>query len=341
MAIRQLRILFASQEDPSRPVATRAGETLAEPGGDYEALHRQFKRLFNAKPGKNYGRFSEDIGNHPLAAWLKDYLEEKQSFERFTDDVLDRWKELVAASEAEVDGPLMLVHEALADGEVIHLFALETDSALTLDGNLALDAADTISQSRLNLAARIEKDDWLGDHPGQNYLTLIRGRGTGERGKQFETLVGFESSVDVEQETRTFLEAVESYARQSEPEKAHAVRSKAYEFCQDQDAMGEPVPLGELSGFLDDSNPEGFSRHVAEAQSLTPDTVLHPDRRKVRKLVRLSGQGNGMSLSFSSDLVNQAVHYDSDRDALIITKLPKGLKEQLQTYLERRSDDQD
>lgn len=335
MAIRQLRLLFASQEDPSRPVRVQAGAPLSEPGGDYEALHRQFKRLFNAKPGKGYGRFSEDIGNHPFAAWLKDYLEGRQSFESFSDQLLSRWQDLIAQSEAEVDGPLLLVHEALADGEVIYLFALETDSTLRLDSDLALETSDSISLSRLSLAARIEKDDWLGEHPGDNYLTLIQARGTGERGKQFAALVGFQSHVDVDAETRTFMEAVESFAREAQPEEAQAVRSKAYAFCQEQEAMGEPVPLSALSGYLDDAEPERFARHAAESQSLNPDTVLHPDRRKVRKLVRLSGSGNGLSLSFSSDLVNQAVHYDAGKDALIITRLPKGLKEQLQSYLDR------
>jgi len=335
MAIRQLRLLFATQEDPSKPVRVQAGAPLQEPGGDYEALQRQFKRLFNAKPGKSYGRFSDDIGNHPFASWLKDYLEGRQTFESFSDQILSRWQDLIAQSEAEVDGPLMLVHEALADGEVIYLFALETDSTLRLDGDLALETSDSISQSRLSLAARIEKEDWLGEHPGDNYLTLIQARGTGERGKQFAELVGFQSNVDVEQETRTFLDAVESFAREAEPEQAQTLRAKAYAFCQEQEAMGEPVPLSELSGYLDDSNPERFAQHAAESQSLSADTVLHPDRRKVRKLVRLSGSGNGISLSFSSDLVNQAIHYDAGKDALIITKLPKGLKEQLQSYLDR------
>ena len=62
MAIKQLRTLFASQYQPGQPARVSHGEALAEPGGDYEVLHKQMKRLFNSKPGKKYGRFSEDIG---------------------------------------------------------------------------------------------------------------------------------------------------------------------------------------------------------------------------------------------------------------------------------------
>ena len=44
MAIKQLRTLFASQYQPGQPARVRPGEALAEPGGDYEALHKQMKR---------------------------------------------------------------------------------------------------------------------------------------------------------------------------------------------------------------------------------------------------------------------------------------------------------
>ncbi len=337
MAIRHLRLLQV-RHDGSQHGGTQSGAALHEPGGDYESLHRQFKRLFNARPGKAYGRFTEDIGQHPFSSWLLDYLDGRQDFERFSDHVLKQWEELVTAQQAEVDSPLLLVHESLADGEVIYLFALETEATLQLDGDLALQATETISQSRLNLAARIELEDWRGEHPTDSYLTLLQGRGTGERGKLFGALIGFQSNVDVDAETRTFMEAVESFARDQDPEQAQTVRTRAYEFCREQEALGEPVPVSALSGYLNDEQPEQFAHHAAQSQSLSPDTVLHPDRRRVRKLVRLSGKGNGMSLSFSSDLLNQAVHYDTDQDALIITRVPRSLKEQLQNYLDRQNE---
>ncbi|MFE8072133.1 nucleoid-associated protein [Marinobacteraceae bacterium S3BR75-40.1] len=338
MAIRALRFFHVSHLNPAEAARITNGEALCEPGGDYESLHKQLKRLFNAKPGKRYGRFSEDIGEAPLSSWLKDYLEEKQTFERFSESVSGQLGHLFDNNDLEHEGPLLLVHETLADGEVIYLFALEQDSSLCLTGNLALDATDTLSLSRLNLAIRIEVDEWLREG-GDNYLTFFKGRGTADWGDLFEKLVGFSNQVDVDKETQTFLDAVESFARESDDEQAQTVRNRAFEFCRDQSSLGEPVPIDALSSYIDESNPERFSEFVNESQSLSADTVLHPDQRKVRKLVRISGRGHGMSLSFSSDLVNQGVHYDPSQDALIITKLPKSLKEQLQTYLESKAEE--
>ena len=338
MAIKHLRVAFASQMQPGNPARLVAGEAMSEPGGDYEGLQKQMKRLFNSKPGKKYGRFSEDTGESPFSAWLNDYLEDRQSFASLTDRLFGQWQELLTGSQEEHQGHLMLVHEALADSEVVYLLIIESDSALRFDGQQALDTTDVLSLSRLNLAVRIEIDDWKRDQSAENYLTLVHARGTGEIGDHFIRLCGFTNQVDVEKETLTFLDAVEAFAKSSEPEKAGEVRSKAYEFCKEQHALGEPVEIEALSGYLDENEPQRFKEFASQAAELPGNGVLHPDHRKVKKLVRIAGSGGGMSVSFSSDLVNQAVYYDRDRDALTITRLPKALREQLQRYLEGRSD---
>ncbi|SFE25006.1 nucleoid-associated protein [Marinobacter sp. DSM 26671] len=338
MAIKHLRSAFFTHFQPDQAAHLSAGDSLREPGGDYEGLHKQMKRLFNSKPGKKYGRFSEDLGECPFSAWLNDYLEDKQTFSAMTDRLFGQWQELLTDSQEEFDGHLMIVHDALADAEVVYLFILETDSAMRFDGNQSLDATDVLSLSRLNLAVRIELDDWRGNNPAENYLTLVHGRGTGEPGELFIRLCGFTNQVDVEKETMTFLDAVEAFAKSSEPEKAGEVRNKAYEFCKEQHALGEPVEIEALSGYLDENEPQRFREFASKTAELPESGVLHPDHRKVKKLVRIAGSGGGMSVSFSSDLVNQAVYYDRDKDALTITRLPRALREQLQRYLEAREE---
>lgn len=341
MALQYFRILYANQGEPGQPVKVKAGPTLREPGGDYEGLHKQLKRLFNAKPGKRYGRFSPDLGAAPFQGWLKDYLEEKQSFASFSDKLLNQWAELLGTSELDYQGAIAVAHEQLAEGQVFFLWALETDSSLFLDNSLALDQGETLSLSRLTLAARVEVDDWLAAEPAQNFVTLLQSRGTGDLGDRFAQLIGFESSIDVEKETQTFLDAVEAFAREGDAGKAQAVRTRAYEFCKDQGAAGEPVPLAALSGYLDEDNPERFTEFVSQSQAIPAQTVLHPDQRKVRKLVRISGTGNGLSVSFSSDLMNQAVYYDRQQGQLTITKVPKALQEQLERYLDKGRGDEE
>src|SRR5690554_7698085 len=84
-------------------------------------------------------------------------------------------------------------------------------------------------------------------------------------------LCAFTNSVDVEKETMTFLDAAEAFAKSSEPEKAGEVRAKAYEFCKDQHALGEPVAIEALSSYLDDSQPERF-KEFASKNAEMPET---------------------------------------------------------------------
>jgi nucleoid-associated protein len=339
MAIKHLRTAFASQLQPGQPAQLQAGKALREPGGDYEGLHKQFKRLFNAKPGKKYGRFTDDVGTSPVSAWLRDYLEAKQSFEALSDRIFNQWQELLNSSQEEHQSHVLLVHEALAESEFFYIFIAESDSALRFDHQQALDATDVLSLSRLNLALRVEIDGWLGDPPTDNCLTLVHGRGTGEPGELFIRLGGFTNQVDVEKETLTFMDAVETFASQSsEPDKAGQVRARAYEFCKEQHALGEPVAIDALSGYLDEDRPERFQQFAAQSQDLPENGILHPDHRKVKKLVRIAGSGGGMSVSFSSDLMNQAIYYDRESDALTITRLPKALREQLKRYIEAKDE---
>lgn len=82
----------------------------------------------------------------------------------------------------------------------------------------------------------------------------------------------------------TFLDAVEAFAKTSEPEKAGEVRAKAYEFCKDQHALGEPVEIEALSNYLDESQPPQRFKEFASQNAELPETgVLHPDHRKVKK----------------------------------------------------------
>lgn len=338
MAITALRILHAERLASGQQLArVRAGACHTTAGADLEALHKQLKRVFNAKPGKRYGRFSDDVGATPLRGWLQDYLAQRQPFERFSDHLCGHWKELLDARELDYSGHLMLVHEALADGEVLYLFGLETEAMPQLTPDLDLDLVEVLLPSRLELGLRIELSV-LQDNAADNYLTLTVARGSADLGDAFKALSGFSDSVDVDQETRTFMDAVEAYARHSEPEKAGQVRSRAYDYCKDQSAQGVPVAIEALAACLDTEQPARFVEFVRDSHDLQPETVLHPDPRKVRKLVRISAKGNGISLSFSSDLFNQAVHYDRQQDALIITRLPRALKEQLEQYLASAQD---
>ena len=97
--------------------------------------------------------------------------------------------------------------------------------------------------------------------------------------------------------------------------------------------MGEAVPLKALSNYVNEKDPEQFAEFAQQFGQLDSEKNLRPDTRKLKHLVRISGKGNGLSLSFSSDLMQQTILFDEQSDTLTITAIPKSLKKQIMEHL--------
>src|SRR5690606_38640438 len=111
---------------------------------------------------------------------------------------------------------------------------------------------------------------------------------------------------DIKQETSQFLQAVEQYAATLPQEEAPQYRKKVYDYCVEQEQFGEPVELEKLSRVISEEDPEAFSR-FARSQETPLGEEIRPDRRRLKSLVKFSGKAKGVTLSFSSDAIDQTV----------------------------------
>ncbi|MCP5162962.1 MAG: nucleoid-associated protein [Hahellaceae bacterium] len=333
MAIKSLIINKVSRWQDDQPATLTLRDTPLESNADYEALLSQEKKLFNAKPGKKYGRFSDEVADYPFSRWLSESLENKMSFTRCCEEFTGLFKQLLDASQVSTEGYLMFAEDTRADGDAFYIFWLENDSGMQLSRTLELDMCDYLNTSRLEIASRIELEDWRGEHPTDNYLTLLVSRNQSELGEVFSRCLGFQSSVDTEKETQTLLETLEQFASTVEPKSASQMYKKAYDFCAEQSARGEAVQIKELSGFLDEQEPARFANFVTQEKAMSESAEFFADHRKIKQLIRFAGKGKGLSLSFNSDLIQNAIHYDPDKDVLTITDIPKGLKQQLMRFI--------
>ncbi len=175
----------------------------------------------------------------------------------------------------------------------------------------------------------------LGDSPTEDYLVLAMSRTAAKNGDIFSKMLGYQNSIDTEKETETLLETLEKYTKKIEGKEAAQCRKKAYDFCVEQQQIGEPVQIEQLSNYIDENEPQRFASFAREEQSINSEAEFRPDNRKLKHLVRFTGKGNGMSLSFSSDLIQSSVHYNPANDTLTITEIPKSLKAQLAKFIDQ------
>jgi len=331
------------QED--RPAELQLCETAMQITADHEALFSQLKKLFQFRAGKFYGQFDEDYASAPFQNWLREHLKHKISFEQLSHLYLKQLKEHVDLTSETFEASILLILEDRADGPRCYIFVLETSAGLQLDNALQLDTVDYLNTSKLDLALRIDLDDWqtLSNHKNEPketpYLCMVRGRSNAKIGEAFTQSTGFKNSIDTVKETEMLMDVLAGYTHQTEAKKAAQIRKKAYDFCVEQQQLGEAVPLNELSGYLDENEPTHFSEFAEQNADIDVQKSLRPDTRKLKHLVRISGKGNGLSLSFSSDLIQQTILFDEKTDTLTITTIPKSLKKQLIEHLKEKSEE--
>lgn len=340
MAIRSIIFHHISRWQDDQPAELRFSEKTPEVTADHEGLFSQLKKNFQFKAGKFYGHFDPDFANTPFQNWLKEHLDQKISFEKLSSLFATQLKELIDKTSETFDATIALVLEDRADGARCYIFALESTPGLNINQQLELDTTAYLSPGKLDLAIRIDLEEAWNSESHEPYLCLVKARSKAKIGEAFMQACSFKSNIDCNKETETLMDVLSGYARQMPAKEAASVHQKAYAFCVEQQQLGEAVPLKALSHYVDEEQPERLADFAQQHAQLDSQQTLRPDTRKLKHLVRISGKGNGLSLSFSSDLMQQTILFDEKSDTLTITTLPKSLKKQIMEHIKSSKTDE-
>lgn len=303
--------------------------------GKLEELAYELKAQFIRKGGKSYGRFSDEIGEFPLPAWLKDSREDRLSFLSFTHKAMQQFQQSLEGAESLLDAYVFFVEEKLEVGDTLHVYLVEHLSGLYLDGDLALDDSLHLDTSGFNLAAKIQLQDWV-DTDSTTYLTLIRSRSDKDISEAFTQFIAFTDKQDIKQETAEFLKVVDDFSQTLDEATAKITRSKVVNYCLEQNKAGKAVTIADLSQNLAEEvksyEPERFARYVETSKpDIKPEFIPHAGQ--IRSYVRISGRNDNLSMSFASDCLGREIEYDADQDVLTIRNLPPALKARLIKHL--------
>ncbi|MBU6950017.1 nucleoid-associated protein [Hahella sp. HN01] len=331
MAISELSIQVLEKFSEDDASQTRIPQQLPKTGADNEAVFHTLRRLFAAKTGKAFGRINLHAEGQSFGPRLKDWYEGKMSFQQLTEKGLADFKEKLDVIPLTTQSYLLWIHDQQGDARTLYIFVLESSVTNVVTNELQIEPIEHLDPQAITFALRIELDPlFASNQPDCATVYLQRNlRKIGEAGCHS---FGFATHVDTAKETEVVLSGLERFAESLDPKSAAKLKKKAVEFCSDQEKLGEAVQIEELSIAMDEQNPDKFAHFMREAIPEAP-AALRPDSRKLKQLVRFAGRGSGMSLSFSSEAINESIIYDSEKDALIIMEIPKSLKAQLKRYL--------
>lgn len=303
--------------------------------GRLQELAYEFKTQFIRKGGKSYGRFSDELGEFPLPAWLRDYREERLSFISFTHKAMQHFQQVLEKAESLLDAYIFFVEEKLEAGDTLNVYLVEHHSGLYLDAELTVDNSLFLDTSGFTLAAKIQLNDWTsGD--SNTYVTLMRSRSDKDIADAFTQFIAFTDKQDIKQETAEFLQIVDNFSQTLDETTAKITRSKVVDYCLEQNKAGKPVTIAALSSNLAEEvksyEPERFVRYVETSKpDLKPEFIPHAGQ--IRSYVRISGRNDSFSMSFASECLGREIEYDATNDVLTIKNLPSSLKARLIKHL--------
>lgn len=323
------------RRSPDTALELQLREDAFDSSGKIEELAYELKSQFIRKGGKNYGRFSDEIGEFPFPAWLRDYREERLSFTSFTHKTMQQFLHALENAESLLDAYVFFVEEKLEIGDTLGIYLVEHQSGLYLDGDLAIDDSLFLDTSGFTLAAKIQLDDWNAGN-SSTYLTLMRARGDKDIAEAFSQFIAFTDKYDIKQETAEFLSVVDQFSETLDEPTAKITRAKVVDYCLEQNKAGKTVAIADLSQTLAQEvkgyEPERFVRYVeTNKPEIKPEFIPHAGQ--IRSYVRISGRNDSLSMSFASECLGREIEYDPDNDILTIKNLPSSLKARLLKHL--------
>ncbi|MGC1507546.1 nucleoid-associated protein [Ketobacter sp.] len=293
-------------------------------------LLNEIKQVFSTKTAKRYGQFNPDLGDHPVAAWLKDYSAEKMPFASLSQRLTEHFVVLLDQTELPFQGYLLFWQEANAEAEWLYAAHLQQQVGLVINSHLEISQTQYADLSHVGFCGRVNLSHWR-DGLSDKYLTISKNRGDRILQELFNQWIGFTDTVNSSADTSEFLNIVEAYAENLPEEDSKDYRDKVVDYCIEQDKQGEPVVYKELSYYLDENEPERFQQFIQEQQPQKKDELI-PDKTQLRKYVRFSGRSKEISIQFAASLLGEHIEFDAQKEQLVIKQLPKSLLSQLKKH---------
>jgi nucleoid-associated protein len=314
----------------------RSPENRINSGADSESFCHSLKRLFMAKPGKGYGGLQMFAEHSVCGPLIKEWYEQKIPFFQLVSRAITTIKEKIDIIPLLTHSYCIWVHDQQGDSRFLYFFIIESSITQIVTDAFSIEPIEHLDPQALSFGIKIDLNLlFTQTQESQNIAVVFLQRQRRKLAEAACHAFGFVSKINTTEETTAMLSGIERYAAAMGLPQAREFKKRAVEFCQEQENLGEPVDIEELSMSTNTQQPQHFAQFFRQELPESP-AKLHPDSRKLKQLIRFAGRNQGVSLSFSADAINQSVVYNPEQDTLVITDIPKSLKAQLQRYIKQQ-----
>lgn len=328
LAVNQFSIAFYEKRENSEfntKWAVMTDNSLDRALSFVEQLHN----IYNSKPSKSYAAFNEEK-NTAFSQRLHTYLENGIEFDQMSRETLDLFQAELEKYEFDETGYLLLIDYEYVASRYFMIGVVNLTEHYSVDSEFALQRSRHLDLNKIQLAARIDVSTLLTATDPLKSISFIKGRAGRQVNDFFMDLLGCSETINAKAQSKELIGAIDDFmsSESLDPKEKAETREKVFEYCAEKIDAGEDANLTELNDTLSTLADNEFSDFV-QKQEYSFDTNVTLDKSTVRKLVKLSGSGGGVSVSFDRVLFGDRVNYDPNNDVLTIKGVPTSLKAHL------------
>ncbi len=334
MALESIVTVKLKRTEFAGPVKIEKRIHLNDNDGAIYSLFDTAKKQLNRSANKRFGFFDSAAEHKQFPALLAALQNKSIDFLSFANKTAEQLQVQFEAAETPFTYAILFAQESLLGQDYLYILCLQTTDIIQMGADLNPHTSESIEASKVPFAVRLHLNGWQ-DEDSAKYLTQLCARGSKDLSEAFQRFTNFCEGIDLKQQTTEFLTIVEDFAEALPDEKAKQVTKQILDYCVDQDKIGEPVMVEDISQQLDQHAPKHFTEFVAQAQA-QPEPEILTDRSSLKKYMRYSGRDNSLSISFSAERFGQDITYDATRGTLNISTLPKSLRVQLSGFADKK-----
>jgi len=191
------------------------------------------------------------------------------------------------------------------DGSAIDPEKLEVRDAIHVD----LD--------KLRVAGRINFNEWMAKSDKQ-YVSILTGRGLGDVSKYFRRFLGVDEKVDEKHETTKLIDYFKEFyrAKKWSQEKSNTASEHLNDHLKVLAKEQRPMFLEEISRVIDPEEETAFTDFLQEKNyEVSSEIVPHKDT--LRRLVRVTGRNEYMSIAFENALIGQGISFPDEKNLVV------------------------
>lgn len=288
---------------------------------------------YSGKSGKEFCAFTAEK-NTAFSSHLTSYLAKEEDFLTFANVSSQLLSDELKQYNFAESGYLLLCQYEYLATDYLLILMLSIKDHFSVTNELEIAKSRHLDLSSLQLAARVDLTTMAVEPENNRYISFVKGRAGRKVADFFLDFLGCEEGINAKHQSQEMLQAVEDFinVEQLDAEEKSEIRKNVYDYCTERAQLGQDAQVDEISSSMNLDNDSAF-KEFKQTQGYELEESFPVDKRTVNSLVKFSGQGGGISLSFDKKLFGDSIFYDIGSDSLMIKGIPPNLKDQLEKHI--------